>query len=129
MPRQKRASRILKKAEFRVAGLKAIDPNIAFDDKCNLQNLTQTIEEFRNVLEAYNTDLAAVDSCKIKVDAMEKTLGSLSDKMLMGVCFRYGRDSNEYDMAGGVRESERIRKRRLTRMKNNTAQAPEKNPQ
>jgi hypothetical protein len=38
MTRRKRSSRILEKAEFRVAGLKAIDPNINFDDTYNLQN-------------------------------------------------------------------------------------------
>ncbi|MBW4645840.1 MAG: hypothetical protein KME23_23115 [Goleter apudmare HA4340-LM2] len=129
MPRQKRTSRILEKAEFRVAGLKAIDPNITFDDKCNLENLTQTIDEFRSVLDAYNAALAAVDSSKTKVDEMEKILGNISDKMLMGVGFKYGRNSNEYELAGGVRDSERIRKSRLTRMKANTAQAANKNAQ
>ncbi len=50
MPRKKRSSRILKKAQFRVAGLKAIDPNLNFDETCNLQNLTQLIEQFHNML-------------------------------------------------------------------------------
>jgi hypothetical protein len=51
MARQKRSSRILEKAEFRVAGLKAIDPKLKFDDTCNLQNLTQLIEQFHNMLD------------------------------------------------------------------------------
>jgi hypothetical protein len=117
MPRQKRKSRILEKAQFRVAGLKAIDPNISFDDNCNLQKLTQTIQECRTVLDAYNAALALVDSSKTKVDEIEKTLSSLSDKMLMGVGFKYGKNSDEYEIVGGVRESERIRKSRLTRLK------------
>lgn len=41
MSRQKRTSRVLEKAEFRSAGLKAIDSNMDFDDNCGLQNLTQ----------------------------------------------------------------------------------------
>ncbi|MBW4431809.1 MAG: hypothetical protein KME28_08790 [Pelatocladus maniniholoensis HA4357-MV3] len=119
MPRKKRSSRILKKAQFRVAGLKAIDPNLNFDETCNLRNLTQLIEQFHNMLDEYNAAVALVDSSKTKLDEMEKILSQVSDKMLYGVGFKYGKNSNEYELAGGVRESERIRKSRLTRLKSN----------
>ena len=39
----------------------------------------------------------------------EKTLMALSEKMLLGVAFEYGKDSAEYEMAGGVRKSQRKR--------------------
>ncbi|MFN6570725.1 hypothetical protein [Dendronalium sp. ChiSLP03b] len=122
MPRQKRTSRVMEKAEFRSAGLKAIDLNMDFGDNCNLQNLTQSIEQLRTMIDAYNTALAAIDSSKTKIDEMEKSLSNLSDKLLRGVAFKYGRNSNEYEIAGGVRESERIRKSRLTRLKASTEQ-------
>ncbi|MGI2904697.1 hypothetical protein [Tolypothrix sp. VBCCA 56010] len=127
MSRRKRSSRILEKAEFRVAGLKAIDPNIKFDDTCNLQNLTQLIENFHNMLEDYNAAIAMIDSSKKKLDEMEKTLSQVSDKMLMGVGFKYGKNSNEYELAGGVRDSDRIRKSRLTRLKTNTDKTLDEN--
>ncbi|MEH1963289.1 MAG: hypothetical protein V7L05_26260 [Nostoc sp.] len=120
MSRKKRSSRILEKAEFRVAGLKAIDQNINFDDTYNLQNLSQLIERFHNMLDDYNADIAMIDSSKTKLDEMEKTLNQVSDKMLMGVGFKYGKNSNEYELAGGIRDSDRIRKSRLTRLKANT---------
>jgi len=85
MARKKRSSRILEKAEFRVAGLKAIDPKLKFDDTYNLQNLAQLIEQFQKMLDDYNAAIAIVDSSKIKLDQMEKTLNQVSDKMLMGV--------------------------------------------
>ncbi|BAY20504.1 hypothetical protein NIES2100_02460 [Calothrix sp. NIES-2100] len=129
MTRQKRTSRILEKAKFRVASFQAIDPNLKFDEQYNLQNLTQTIEEFSNVLDAYNAALALVDSSKTKVDTMEKTLRRLSDKMLKGVGFKYGTDSNEYELAGGVTESERTRKGRITRLKNQAESAANSNSQ
>ncbi len=127
MPRKKRSSRILKKAQFRVAGLKAIDPNLNFDETCNLQNLTQLIEQFHNMLNDYNAAVAIVDSSKKKLDEMEKILSQVSDKMLMGVGFKYGKNSDEYELAGGVRESERIRKSRLTRLKSNPDKIPDEN--
>ena len=127
MPRTKRSYRILDKAEFRVAGLKAIDPNINFDDTYNLQNLSQLIEQFHNMLDDYNAGIAMIESSRKKLDEMEKTLNQVSDKMLVGVGFKYGKNSNEYELAGGVRDSERIRKSRLTRLKANTDKTSDQN--
>ncbi|MBD2449072.1 hypothetical protein H6G76_18310 [Nostoc sp. FACHB-152] len=127
MPRKKRSSQILKKAEFRVAGLKAIDPNISFDDNCNLQNLTQLIEQFQKMLDDYNAAIAMIDSSKIKLDAMERTLSQVSDKMVVGVGFKYGKNSDEYELAGGIRDSDRVRKGRLTRLKSNQEKTSDQN--
>ncbi|MDZ7995396.1 MAG: hypothetical protein RM022_017865 [Nostoc sp. EfeVER01] len=128
MSRKKRTSRVLEKAELRSAGLKAIDSNMSFGDDCDLQNLSQAIEQLRTMLDAYNTALTVIDSSKTKIDAMEKTLRNLTDKMVRGVAFKYGKDSSEYEMAGGVRESERIRKSRLSRLKAAAGEASDKNP-
>ncbi|MBD2531610.1 hypothetical protein H6G97_19245 [Nostoc flagelliforme FACHB-838] len=127
MTRRKRNSRILEKAEFRVAGLKAIDPKINFDDTHNLQNLTQLIDNFHNVLNEYNAAIAMIDSSRNKLDEMEKALSQVSDKMLTWVGCKYGKNSNEYELAGGVRDSERIRKSRLTRLKSNTDKTSDEN--
>ncbi|WP_298920186.1 hypothetical protein [uncultured Nostoc sp.] len=127
MPRTKRSSRILDKAEFRVAGLKAIDPNINFDNTYSLQNLSQLIEQFHNMLNDYNAAIAMIDSSRKKLDEMEKTLSQVSDKMLVGVGFKYGKNSDEYELAGGVRDSDRIRKSRLTRLKSNTDKTSNEN--
>ncbi|MGI2908060.1 hypothetical protein [Tolypothrix sp. VBCCA 56010] len=117
MPRQKRTSRVMEKAEFRAAGLKAIDSKMDFGDNCDLQNLTQSIEQLRTMIDSYNAALAMIDSSKTKIDQMEKSLSNLSDKLVRGVAFKYGTNSNEYEIAGGVRQSDRIRKSRLTRLK------------
>ncbi|WP_392530499.1 hypothetical protein [Nostoc sp. C117] len=127
MTRRKRSSRILEKAKFRVAGLKAIDPNINFDDTYSLQNLAQLIENFHNMLNDYNAAIAMIDSSRKKLDEMEKTLSQVSDKMLTWVGFKYGKNSNEYELAGGVRDSERIRKSRLTRLKSNIDKTSDEN--
>ena len=68
-----------------------------------------------------------IDSSRKKLDEMEKTLSQVSDKMLIGVGFKYGKNSNEYELAGGVRESKRIRKSRLTRLKSNTYKTSDEN--
>ncbi|MDZ8105870.1 MAG: hypothetical protein RM338_09665 [Nostoc sp. DedQUE12a] len=127
MPVKKRSSQILKKAQFRVAGLKAIDPNLNFDDTYNLQNLTQLIENFHKMLNDYNVAIAMIDSSKKKLDEMEKNLNQVSDKMLTWVGCKYGKNSNEYELAGGIRDSERVRKSRLTRLKSNANKTSDEN--
>ncbi|MEH2260914.1 hypothetical protein [Nostoc sp.] len=128
MSRKKRTSRVLEKAELRSAGLKAIDSNMNFGDDCDLQNLSQAIEQLRTMLDAYNIALTVIDSSKTKIDTMEKTLSNLTDKMVRGVAFKYGKDSSEYEMAGGVRDSERVRKSRLSRLKAVVGEASNENP-
>jgi hypothetical protein len=117
MTRKKRTSRILEKAELRSAGLKAINPTLDFGDVRNLNNMTQLIEQLRTKIDSYNTALAVIDSSKIEIEELEKNLSDITEKMLIGVAFQYGKDSREYQMAGGVRTSDRIRRNRASRLK------------
>ncbi|WP_138501094.1 hypothetical protein [Nostoc sp. PA-18-2419] len=127
MSRKKRTSRVLEKAELRSAGMKLILPSIKFDEDYNLEKLIESIDDLRNELNIHNNALAVVDSSLTKVEQMEKNLNQLSEKMLMLVAIKYGKDSAEYEMAGGIRDSDRIRKMRSSRLKNAAQQALEKN--
>ncbi|MEH2287222.1 hypothetical protein [Nostoc sp.] len=120
MPRQKRTYRVLEKAELRIAGLKAIDPRMDFGDARNLQNLTQIIQQYRSKIDTYNTTLAMIDSYTNEMKELEKNLSELSEKMLLGVAFKYGKDSHEYEMAGGVRKSDRVHRSLVNRLKAST---------
>ncbi|MCC5641896.1 hypothetical protein LC607_02740 [Nostoc sp. CHAB 5824] len=117
MSLRKRTSRVLESAELRFAGLKAINANLDLGDAYNLKSLTQLIEQLRTKIEAHNTALSTIDSSKVEIEELEQILSTFSEKMLMGIAFKYGKDSREYEMAGGVRKSERIRKSRATRLK------------
>ncbi|MDZ8261093.1 hypothetical protein [Nostoc sp. ChiQUE01b] len=127
MSRKKRTSRILEKAQLRSAGLKSIVPNIKFDEDYSLEKLIESIDQLRNKIDVYNTALSVVDSSKTEIEEMEKNLSQLSEKMLMVVAIKYGKDSREYEMAGGVRYSDRIRKIRSSRLKNVAEQASDEN--
>ncbi|BAB76679.1 hypothetical protein ACN23B_24990 [Anabaena sp. FACHB-709] len=120
MSRKKGTSPILEKAELRCSGLKAVDPKMDFGEDRNLQNMTQIIEQLRGKIDAYNTALAVINSSKTEIKELEKTLGDLCEKMLIGVAHRYGNNSREYEMAGGVRKSDRIRRSALSRIKANS---------
>ncbi|MBG1257929.1 hypothetical protein [Nostoc commune] len=127
MSRKKRTSRVLEKAQLRSAGLKSIVPNIKFDENYNLDKLIESTDQLRKTIDVYNTALSVVDSSKTEIEEMEKNLSQLSEKMLMVVAIKYGKDSREYEMAGGVRSSDRIRKIRSSRLKNVAEQASDEN--
>ncbi len=127
MARQKKTSRVLEKAQLRFFGLKSIVPEIKFDEDYNLNKLMESIEQLRNKIGVYNIALSLVDSSKDEIDEMEKNLGQLCEKMLMVVAIKYGKDSREYEMAGGVRNSDRVKKIRATRLKSAAEKASEEN--
>ncbi|BAY88910.1 MULTISPECIES: hypothetical protein [unclassified Tolypothrix] len=117
MPRERQKSRILEKAQLRTYGLNAIDPNIDFGENRNLEGMKELIEKLRNKMLAYNTALVTLNAYKSEIQDLEKILGDLCERMLLGVAFRYGKDSHEYELAGGVRTSKRVRKSTITRSK------------
>ncbi|WP_341530650.1 hypothetical protein WKK05_16055 [Nostoc sp. UHCC 0302] len=110
MPLKKRTYRVLEKAHLRASGLRAIDPKMDFGDSRNLQNMTQLIEQYRSKIDAYNTAISVIDSSRTEMEELDKALKDLTEKMLIGVAFKYGKDSREYEMAGAVRKSDRNRK-------------------
>ncbi|MBW4673622.1 MAG: hypothetical protein KME52_06270 [Desmonostoc geniculatum HA4340-LM1] len=127
MSRKKRISRVLEKTKLRVVGMKSIVPSIKFDEDISIEKLIESMEELGKQLDIHNSALAIVDSSLTEVERMEKNLSQLSEKMLMLVAIKYGKDSPEYEMSGGVRSSVRLRKIRSTRLKNVAEQASGKN--
>ncbi|MDZ8025922.1 MAG: hypothetical protein RMY36_031905 [Nostoc sp. SerVER01] len=118
MLRKRQVSRVLEKAELRAAGLKEIDPNLDLGNGCSLKNLTELIEKLRSKMDSYNKALELIDALRIQIKESEQKLNEISERMLMGVALKYGKDSYQYMMAGGVRTSDRIRKSRQTRRRN-----------
>jgi DNA-binding FadR family transcriptional regulator len=121
MPRMRRASRTLEKVELRAAGMKAIDPQLSFGNSLTLSEFIQLIEELRLKTETYNTALAVIDASQTEIAELEKTLNEMAEKLLIGVAYTYGNDSREYEMAGGVRKSERIRRSSKNRIRSTAA--------
>jgi hypothetical protein len=112
MSRPKRSSVALDKAERRIAALKSIDASLDLGNGLTVQSFLEVIEDTRNQLESYNTALSAVDQTRNIFSAKEKMLADLSDRMLTAVASKYGKYSDEYQMAGGVRKQDRKRNTR-----------------
>jgi hypothetical protein len=109
MSRRKKTSPVLEKADLRAAGLRAISPTLDLGNNLTFPSYLATIDETRAKLTAYNEALSNLDALYSDFQKAEKDLSDLSEQMLMGVGTKYGKRSNEYQMAGGVRKDNRKR--------------------
>ncbi len=119
--KNQRTSIALTQAEKRLTGLKAINPDLDFGNDRSIAKLNLQTTELRSKLAEYNDAIALLETRKKEIRNLEKGINDLSSILLKGVGFEYGQDSDEYEMAGGVRTSDRVRKSRITRMKSATA--------
>lgn len=107
MSRLKKTSAVIEKALQRMAGIKSISPTENLGNGMTVAALQQEINDASNALEAYNTLLSKVDDALNRFEELENKLNDTTVRMLEAVSVKYGRDSTEYEMAGGTRLSER----------------------
>jgi hypothetical protein len=98
---QKRGSQTVTKAERRLTNLLSISPYLDFGENLNIHTYNLAIDQARQKIATYNTSLAALSQIRNEAIAAEQHLAGLSERMLSGVITRYGRNSVEYEMAGG----------------------------
>jgi hypothetical protein len=114
MPKPKKNFRIVDKAESRLAALKAVSASLDLGNGLTVEVYEQIIRDARQKLELYNTALAMVNDANIAFDEVEASLAEWSERMLMGVGTKFGKNSNEYAMSGGTRRKDRKRPVRRT---------------
>ncbi|MBD2612295.1 MAG: hypothetical protein RMY62_014920 [Nostoc sp. ZfuVER08] len=115
MARAKRNSRVLDKAQLRLASIKSINSTLDVGEGLAVEVYTEKIEQLRKYLEEYNSSLSTIDVLLTKIVENEKDLADYSDKFLHGIAYKFGNNSHEYQMAGGVRKSDvydRLRQRK-----------------
>ncbi len=109
MSRKRRSSRALDKASVRLDGIQSINPSLDAGSGFTAPGYQQIITQLRADISAYNSALSTIDALQNTIADTEKALDEYSERMLIGVAFHYGKDSNEYEMAGGVRKRDRKR--------------------
>ncbi|WP_341527031.1 hypothetical protein WKK05_31645 [Nostoc sp. UHCC 0302] len=103
MARRKRNSSVLERANRRIESLQSINTQLDFGEGVSIQAYATTINDLQSKLAAYNTALSTIDKLTDDVKSAEQAVTAMSEKMLLGVGSRYGKTSQEYEMAGGVR--------------------------
>ncbi|MCC5645237.1 hypothetical protein LC607_20285 [Nostoc sp. CHAB 5824] len=111
MTLRKRNSLALTKAERRIEGIQMINSELNFGNGLSIASYNTRILELRDKLAAYNQARAMVDKTQNSLVEAERELNSYSEQMLLSVASRYGKNSDEYGMAGGTRKSDRKKAR------------------
>ena len=108
---KKSNSLVIDLAEKRIAGLESIDPNLTLTPELTLALYKTALTGARDAVANYNKLLSQVDEAANKLKVAERALADRSERMLAGVAAKYGRNSDEYEKAGGTRRAERRKSR------------------
>ena len=114
MGRARRVSPVLDKAQVRLAGINNIDSALDLGNGLTVTAFNTSVTNLQAALAEYNRTLASVDEKLNAVVTAERLVSDFSERMLAGVAARFGKDSTEYEQAGGVRKSERKQRARKT---------------
>ncbi|MFN6560580.1 MAG: hypothetical protein RMY28_012305 [Nostoc sp. ChiSLP01] len=111
MTQRKRNSIALTKAERRIEGMQTINSELNFGNEFSIATYNAKVIELREKLAAYNQAQTIVHKTLNALVEAERELNTYSEQMLLNVASRYGKNSDEYEMAGGTRRSNRRKAR------------------
>ncbi len=117
--KKKKRSIILDRARSRQAALLSVNTKLDFGNGLTTAAFDKLLDDTQKSLKTYNTLLSEIDQAYNSFQSSEKSLADMADRMLTGIATQYGKNSDEYEMAGGTRKSER------RRAKLSTANPPE----
>ncbi len=109
MPQKRKISPAIAKAKVRISGMKTIDPMLDLGNGMNLVTYEAAIQDTEQRIEAYNMAIANVSQLQSSVAEAEAMLAELSERMLSTIAGRYGKKSDQYEMAGGTKRTARRR--------------------
>lgn len=109
MAYRKRSSKIAEEARQQFLSISAIEPQFNFGGSVSSERYTALLEQATEALDTYNKALAAADAAGNALEAIEKSLQDMMSRVRNATAAIHGRDSEQYEMAGGVRTSERKR--------------------
>jgi chromosome segregation ATPase len=107
MARRKRTSPSIKRAQQRADGLASIGSDLDLGKNHSLKAFQAEIDAVTTKLSEYNTKLAELDGSLNELEKAEAALDDLTSTMLSAVGVTYGKNSTEYEKAGGKRTDER----------------------
>ncbi len=97
----------LDKGRTRLAAVKSIDPALDLGSNITVANYETQVDLLTANLNAYNAALSTVDDLYNVCIAQLNTIKEWNERILVGVAAKFGKNSSEYEMAGGVRKNER----------------------
>lgn len=106
---RKKLSRVLvlEKGNTRLAAIKSIDVALDLGNNITVANYETQLNLLTTKLNSYNTALSTIDDLYNECIAQINVLKDWNERVLTGVATKYGKNSSQYEMAGGKRKSER----------------------
>jgi hypothetical protein len=121
MSRVKKTQSFYNQAAVRYAALESIDRELDLGNGLTLAEFNVRIKLLQDRLTVYNRTLSTLDEMLNQVYDAERSVRDLNERMLIGVAAKFGKDSNEYEKAGGTKKSERRRKSKKEAVKRKAA--------
>ncbi len=106
---RKTNSAVITDGEQKIIGLKTISATLNLQNGVSVAEGQSLLDAARAALDEYNAALAVADEKSNVFNAAENDLRQFNSKVLPAVGLKYGKDSSEYEGAGGTRDSERKR--------------------
>jgi len=106
-----RSSLALQIARRRFERLQSIQPPPDFGAGFSLTVFGTSIIELADLESRYNTTVSSLDAQLTEIKVKEREIRDFRERILTAIAFIYGKDSDEYVAAGGIRKSERKRPR------------------
>ncbi|WP_130733203.1 hypothetical protein [Flavobacterium sp. J27] len=97
----------LEKGMTRLSAVKSIDASLDLGNGISVPNYETEINLLTTKLSAYNTALSTIDDLYNECITQIEVLKDWNERILTGVATKYGKNSSQYEMAGGKRKSER----------------------
>ncbi len=97
----------LDKGNTRLAAVKSIDPALDLGNDITVSNYETQVITLSKKLSIYNTALSTIDDLYNECIAQIDVVKDWNERVLTGVATKYGKNSSQYEMAGGTKKSER----------------------
>jgi hypothetical protein len=111
-------SKSLPKSRRRLAGLKYLTPNLDFGNGISIQGFALKIDLMQAKLDAHNALVTEftekVVASRDEIRKLDESLSETAERMLNTVAVLYGRNSKEYELAGGVKRVRTGKKKKVT---------------
>lgn len=94
------------KAKKRIAAVKTVSSGFQISQSITLLDFENKITKLNDQLDKYNGLLGEADELSNQIDLLELEVKDLNERLLLSVGSNYGKDSNEYEKAGGIHKSD-----------------------
>lgn len=109
MARLKTSSKAYENGFRRLAAVKSINASFDLGNGLDANGYEKAINLVKSSMDDYNTTLSTVDDKLNTFKDAEAELRDWNERILVGVAAKYGKNSSQYEQAGGKRKAERKR--------------------